>query len=99
MNKQQLQSLGDMVRTTPTAADPAILWAVRHHLALFLYGIDSAERCLEALIMACNTLRDDGIISRIGLDGLEAIKGARIARLSRYSTEQYIMSEDTPNDI
>ena len=93
MNKAQLDSLAEMVRTTPPIADQAILWAVRHHLALFLYGIESAETCIEELLKACNTQREDGIVQRIGLEALLENRDGRIVRLGNYAENTFIRNE------
>jgi hypothetical protein len=75
LTRKEADSLAEMVRTIPTEAHDAVLWAVKHHVALFLYGIERAPQTIHAILTACSTHRDDGIVKRIGLERLLECKG------------------------
>jgi len=97
MTKEQYNKLADLVRTAPEEANTSILWAVRYHVALFLWGIEPVEQTIDALIKACNTNRDDGIVSRFGLETLEELRGAPLTRLSNWEKSSFIVrSPDEP---
>lgn len=97
MTKEQYNKLADLVRTAPEEANASILWAVRYHVALFLWGIEPIEQTIDALIKACNTNRDDGIVARFGLEALEKLQGAPLTSLSKWEKSSFIVrSPDEP---
>ena len=84
ITKKEAAELAEMVRNTGPEAHAAILWAVKYHLALFLWGLETDSHCLEQILLACNTCRDDNIVTRIGLDRLEEMRGNPIIQTSSY---------------
>jgi hypothetical protein len=70
LTQEQANKLADMVRTSPTESHDSILWAVKYNLALFIWGIESAAITLERITLACNSMREDNLYQRFGLDGL-----------------------------
>lgn len=94
MTKEQLDKLAKIVRTTPDSSAPSVMWAVKHHLALFIWGIENAETTLNAILLACNSNREDGIVSVIGLDELEKLKGARLLDIGKYN-DLFVVRENS----
>jgi hypothetical protein len=74
LTKQELDQLAQMLRQ-PAANHEAVLWAVSYHVPLFLWGIQSAAKTIEALVLAANQGRADNIVERIGVDRLEQFRG------------------------
>lgn len=85
MTKEQLDKLAKLVRTTPDSSAPAVMWAVKHHLSLFIWGIENAEITLNAILLACNSNREDNIVAAIGLDELEKLKGSPLLDIGKYN--------------
>jgi hypothetical protein len=95
LTKEQGAILAQMVRQTPEESEPAIIWAVKHHLSLFLYGFEKPERLVEALLLACNTLRDDTFVNLLGLEALEKISGKRLFPETYHSTCLQFIKDET----
>lgn len=74
LTKQELDQLAQMLRQ-PVANQEAVLWAVSYHVPLFLWGIQSAAKTIEAVVLAANQGRTDNIVERIGIDRLEQFRG------------------------
>lgn len=96
MTKSEYATLAEMVRATTTIADQAILWHVRYNLALFLWGLESAEATLEALLKACNSQRDDNIVQRIGLERLEELRDKPLIKVDHWGERGFIDIEPEP---
>ena len=73
ITKEQANKLAEMIRETPVESSSHVLWAVQYHLALFVWGLEKAETCLENLIISCNSSRADNLLVRFGLEGLESL--------------------------
>lgn len=100
ITKSEAASLAELVRTTDNPhADTAILWAVKYHLALVLWGIENGNDLVNNLLKACNTMREDNIAQRIGLERLEALRNEPLVKLSTaYRNEGFIQTNpDLPN--
>ena len=99
LTREEADSLADMVRTIPTEANEAVLWAVKHHLALFLYGIERAPDTINAILTACSTHRDDGIVHRIGLDRLLENKDTKLLEIDGlYYREGHLKIDDVADE-
>jgi len=92
LTKEQLAQLAELVRTTPEQSAPVVFHAVRYNLALFLWGLQDAAKTIEAITLACNHNREDNIVQRIGLDGLEKIRGHRLVEVSQYSNFGFVVA-------
>lgn len=83
ITKSEAATLAELVYTTDNPhADTAILWAVKYHLALVLWGLETGDSLVNNLLKACNTMREDNIIQRIGLERLEALRDEPLVKLS-----------------
>lgn len=85
LTKVQARELGDMIRATETKTEPFIVSAVKHHLAMMMYGVESPEAVIEGLLIACSQNRNDGIANRIDIDELRLLKCEHIFSNNRYS--------------
>ena len=92
ITKPEANSLAELIRTTNNPdADTAILWAVKYHLALVLWGLESSNDLINNLLLACNTMREDNIVQRIGLKRLEELRAEPLVRMATaYSREGFI---------
>lgn len=99
ITKQEASSLAELVRKTDNPhADASILWAVKYHFALVLWGLESSNDFVNNLLRACNTMREDNIAQRIGLERLEELRSEPLIKLSAsYSSEGFIStSKESP---
>jgi len=96
ITKSEASSLAELVRTTSSPhADTSILWAVKYHLALVLWGLETSNDFLNNLLNACNTMREDNIVKRIGLGRLEKLRGEPLVKLATaYHNEGFIQVGD-----
>lgn len=94
LTKKQLGELAEMVRTTPQTSDQVVCHSVRYNVALFLWGLQSAQRTLEAITLACNHDRPDNILQRIGFEALETVRGKPLIDIEKgYSECGFIQGE------
>ena len=100
ITKEEASKLAELVRTAPSESEQSILWAVRYHVALFFWGIQSAEQTLEALLLAANTGRPDHIVERIGLSRLQELRGNALVEIG-YGGNNFIRTDksETSNDL
>ena len=101
ITKTEANSLAELVRTTDnSAADTAILWAVKYHLALVLWGLESSNDLVNNLLLACNTMREDNIVQRIGLKRLEELRTEPLVKMATaYSRDGFIETSASPEQL
>ncbi len=75
LTKEEGNGLADIVRNSPPSADTAILWAVRHHLALYYNRLASAEEVCDAIFRAANGHSEENITTVLGIERCLQLSG------------------------
>ena len=95
MNKTQLNQIAELIRTTPKESEPSVIWTVKYHLSLFVLGLEDAEDTINNLILACNSMREDNIMKRIGFDELEKCRGQKLVKIAKYDNLFVLRESET----
>lgn len=101
ITKQEASKLAQTIRDDKTGSNmQSILWAVNYHLPLYLWGVETADQVLNALLIAATAGVEPNIVTMIGLDRLIKIGSPLIETQLGYSSGGMINTvEDTNTSI
>ncbi len=94
LTKEELNQLAEMVKSTNPERDLEIARSLKTNLSLFLWGLQPANRTLENMLLACNQMREDNIVKRIGLDRLEELRKEELIQINIYNDRNFISRQE-----